>query len=69
MARNVQERGFGKEQVNEPKVHLVQRHLVGEPSGALRHDAELPDPAQIMIAQIIEVLAVIAHPQFASASG
>jgi hypothetical protein len=45
-------------------MRLVQRHLVGEPCGALRHDAELRDLAQIMVAQVIQILAMIAHPQF-----
>jgi hypothetical protein len=63
VAHHVQERGVREEKADEPEVGLVQRHLAGEPGSPFGHDAELYDFAQVMIAQIIEVLAMIGHPQ------
>ena len=51
-------------------MRLVERHLVGEPGGAAGcSDAELAHAAQIIVAQFVEPVAVVAHPQLGERLG
>ncbi len=58
------QRCAGKEQPDQSKVRLIERHLVGEPGSPRRHDSQLRDLAQVMVAQIVQVVAMISHPEF-----
>jgi hypothetical protein len=62
MAHHVHHRRARERQVNEPEVEFVERHLVDEIGCARLDDAELRRLAQVMVAQIVEIFAVIAHP-------
>jgi len=48
---------------------LVERHLVGEPAGAFLHRAELVGALQIIVAQIIQPLDLIAEPEVGEGFG
>ena len=48
---------------DEAEMGLVQRHLVGEPAGALADRAELAGALKIIVAQVVEPLDLVAQPE------
>ncbi len=66
MADEVDDRGVGKEEADQPEMHLVERHLVGDE--AYPFLAREPGPAhraEVMIAQELEIVTVVGHPGLA----
>ena len=69
MAQHVDQRRLREQQRDQAKMGLVQRHLVGEARGPRPQDAHLAHLLQIIVAQIVQPVALIAHPQFGQRLG
>src|SRR5579871_2213689 len=63
MAADVNDACARKEYVNEPQMHLVERHLVGEELRACFENAEFTRASEIVIAKLIGGETVVTHPK------
>ena len=63
MAGHMDDRRLGEDEPDQAEVGLVERHLIGEPIGALAHRVELAGALQIIVAQVVEALGLVAEPE------
>jgi hypothetical protein len=60
MAQEVDDRRLWEDEADEAEMGLIQRHLVGEPAGALADRGELAGALEIIVAQIVEPFDLVA---------
>ena len=61
------DRRLGEDEPDQAEMRFVERHLVGEPVGALAHRPELARALEIIIAKIVQPLGLIAEPKLGEA--
>ncbi len=69
MSQDVDHRRLREHQPDQPKVGLIEGHLVGEPTDALAHCAELPGALQVVVAEEFEALGLVPEPKVGKGLG